>query len=171
MEPMTAYWIVSRALLVVVLALASVACSGRPAPAPAPPQAAAGSGPALAVAHGAIAAPSPAKIPSTSDAPDDNKATPLAAVWKNRAALAGTTVTVRGKIVKYNGGILGVNWMHVQDGTGSAADRSNDLTVTSETEAKVGDEISATGTIGVNKDIGSGYQYPVILERARIVKR
>ena len=168
---MAADWILNRALSVVVLALASVACSGRPAPVPAPPQAVAGPRPALAVAHGAIATASPTRTASTNEALDDNKATPVATVWKSRAALAGTTVTVRGKIVKYNGGILGLNWMHVQDGTGSAADGSNDLTVTSDMEGKVGDEISATGTIGVNKDIGSGYQFAVILERARIVKR
>jgi len=169
---MTANWILNRALSAIVLVLASSACSGRPAPMSAPPRTDAGSSPALAVAHGAIATPVPASVPSTTNAaPDDRTITPLATVWKSRAALAGTTVTVRGKIVKYNGGILGVNWMHVQDGTGSAADGSNDLTVTSDTEARIGDEISATGTVGVNKDIGSGYKYAVILESARIVKR
>ena len=43
-------------------------------------------------------------------------------VWKERATLAGKTVILRGKVVKFNGGILGVNWIHIQDGTGTAAD-------------------------------------------------
>jgi hypothetical protein len=61
--------------------------------------------------------------------------TTVAAVWKTRTALAGRKVTVRCKVVKYNGGILGVNWIHVQDGTGKATDGSNDITVTSEMDA------------------------------------
>lgn len=166
---MAANWVRNRALSVVVLALACCACSGAPAPAAA--QGATRSAPALAVAHGALTAAAAARAPSANAVPDAGTVTTVATVWKNRTALVGTTVTVRGKIVKYNGGILGVNWMHVQDGTGSAADGSNDLTVTSDMDGKVGDEISATGTIGVNKDIGSGYQYAVILERARIVNR
>lgn len=98
----------------------------------------------------------------------DRKATTVAAVWKMRASLAGTQVTLRGKVVKYHGGILGVNWIHLQDGSGSAADGSNDITVTSESECKVGDVISVTGTVAIDKDLGAGYKYPVIIERAAI---
>ena len=94
--------------------------------------------------------------------------TTVANVWANRAALAGKQATVRGKIVKFTGGVLGLNWVHVQDGTGAAADGSNDLTLTTTTEAKVGDVITATGTVAVDKDLGSGYRYAVILENAVI---
>jgi hypothetical protein len=78
-------------------------------------------------------------------------------------------VTVRGKIVKFNGGILGTNWLHIQDGSGSAKDGSNDLTVTSDGGAAVGDVITATGTIAIDKDFGAGYAYAVILEKATVV--
>jgi hypothetical protein len=158
---MTLHSSVSRAL-VLGLASACLACSGRPAPEPvtAAPQ-------AVAIAHREAIDPPPA--PPT-DGGATKEATTIAAVWKDRAVLAGQTVTVRGKIVKYNGGILGVNWMHVQDGSGSAADGSNDLTVTSETEGRVGDVISATGILAINRDIGSGYQYGAIIERARVAK-
>jgi hypothetical protein len=90
----------------------------------------------------------------------------VAALWKGRATLAGKRVTVRGKVVKFNGGILGVNWIHIQDGTGRAADGSNDITVTSDMTATVGDVVTVTGIVGLNKDLGSGYSYPVIIERA-----
>jgi len=96
--------------------------------------------------------------------------TPIETVWKTRTALAGTSVTVRGKVVKFNGGILGVNWIHLQDGTGKEADRTNDLTVTSDAGAKIGETITATGIVGINKDLGSGYNYPVILEKATITR-
>lgn len=92
----------------------------------------------------------------------------VADVWTRRAALAGKTVTVRGKVVKFNGGILDRNWMHIQDGTGDAKDGTNDLAITSQGVAKVGDIITATGKLTVNKDIGSGYKYSVIVEDATI---
>ena len=95
----------------------------------------------------------------------------VAAVWKDRSTLVGKKVTVRGKVVKFNGGILGVNWIHLQDGSGKAADGTNDITVTSETDAKVGDVVTVTGVVGVNKDLGSGYQYPVIIEHASLAAK
>lgn len=96
--------------------------------------------------------------------------TSIETVWKTRQALAGKSVTVKGKVVKYNGGILGVNWIHLQDGTGNAKDGTNDLTVTSTDEAKLGTEITVTGVVTINKDLGSGYNYPVIIEKAKIVR-
>ncbi len=95
-------------------------------------------------------------------------ATPIETIWKTRTALVGKAVTVRGKVVKFNGGILGVNWIHLQDGSGKESERTNDITVTSDADAKVGETISATGIVGINKDLGSGYNYPVIIEKAKI---
>jgi hypothetical protein len=92
----------------------------------------------------------------------------IANVWAKRASLAGKNVTVRGKVVKFNGEIMGRNWMHIQDGTGDAKDGSNDLTVTSQGVAKVGDVITATGTLAVDKDFGAGYAYKAIVEGATI---
>jgi hypothetical protein len=43
----------------------------------------------------------------------------IANVWANRKSLAGKTVTIRGKVVKYNPAIMGLNWLHVQDGSES----------------------------------------------------
>ena len=42
--------------------------------------------------------------------------TTIANVWANRKSLAGKSVTVRGKVMKFNGGIMGRNWIHIQDG-------------------------------------------------------
>ncbi len=52
----------------------------------------------------------------------------VAEVFAEKDALAGQPVTVRGKAVKVNAGIMGTNWVHVRDGSG--ADGTNDLTVT-----------------------------------------
>ena len=129
--------------------------------------------PSLAVGHAPAQSPAAAASPETRPASMEppRNATTVAAVWKTRAALAGKPVTVHGKVVKYNSGILGLNWIHIQDGTGNAADGSNDITITSETDTKVGDVITATGVVAVNKDLGSGYNYPVIIEHASITQK
>jgi hypothetical protein len=75
---------------------------------------------------------------------------------------------LRGKVVKYNGNILSTNWLHIQDGSGSAADGSNDLVVTSAAEAAVGDTVIITGNIVLDKDFGAGYSYPVLVDDASL---
>lgn len=94
--------------------------------------------------------------------------TTVAKVWADRATLAGKTVTVRGKVVKFNGGILGKNWVHVQDGTGAKSNGSDDLTITTMAPAKVGEVIALTGTVAVKKDFGAGYAYEVMVEDATV---
>ena len=94
----------------------------------------------------------------------------IADVFARRQSLAGKEVTVRGKVVKVNNQILGRNWVHLQDGSGSAAERTNDLTVTTDADVKVGDVITVTGVLAAGKDIGEGYVYDAIVEQARIVK-
>jgi len=92
----------------------------------------------------------------------------VAEVYGEKDALAGTQVTVRGKVVKANSGIMGKDWLHVRDGSG--AEGTNDLTVTtkSATMPKVGDVVVVTGTVVLDKDFGMGYQYPVIVEDAEV---
>lgn len=94
----------------------------------------------------------------------------IAAVWADKSTLAGKTVTVRGRVVKVNNGILGQNWLHLQDGSGSADAGTNDLTVTSDDTASVGDIVTVTGVVEVDKDFGAGYAYPVILTKAAVRK-
>jgi hypothetical protein len=100
--------------------------------------------------------------------PQPSGGTAVAALWTNRKALVGKPVTVRGKVVKYNGGILGKNWFHLQDGTGTEKDGTNDITVTSAADTKVGDIVTITGTLVLDKDFGAGYAYAVIIENATI---
>jgi hypothetical protein len=81
-------------------------------------------------------------------------------------ALGGKAVAFRGKVVKYNPMILGKNWVHVQDGTGSPG--SNNLVVTTDSEVKVGDTVLVNGTVTTDKDFGGGYKYKVIVEDATV---
>ena len=84
------------------------------------------------------------------------------------AKLAGKEVTVRGKVVKYNADIMGKNWLHVQDGSGSAAKKDNDLLVTTVADVKVGDMVLVTGKVAVNQDFGAGYKYAVMVADAQV---
>jgi hypothetical protein len=91
----------------------------------------------------------------------------VADIYAKKETLTGTTVKVRGKVVKYSPQIMQKNWLHIQDGTG--AEGSNDLTVTAGTEAKVGDTVVVTGVLSANVDFGYGYQYDLIIENAEVI--
>ncbi len=99
---------------------------------------------------------------------DGKNAKTVAELWAQRAALRGKEVTVRAKVVKVTAGVMGRNWLHVRDGSGSKAAKDNDLTVTTEAVAKIGDVVTVTGLVSTDKDFGAGYAYPVILENARL---
>jgi len=105
------------------------------------------------------------KVPKASGA----DARTIAEVFAQRTALKEKSVTIRGKVVKYNEAIMGRNWLHIRDGSGSAG-KDNDLTVTSAEKAAVGDVVVVKGTVRIDKDFGAGYSYPVIVEDAKLTK-
>lgn len=90
----------------------------------------------------------------------------VAEIYAAKAALAGKPVALRGKVVKINAQIMGRNWLHVRDGSGGEG--SNDLTVTTDGLAKVGDTVLVQGTLVTDKDFGSGYKYDVLVEGATV---
>jgi hypothetical protein len=94
----------------------------------------------------------------------------VAELYKEKAALNGKEVILHGKVAKANNQIMDRNWIHLRDGTGDAADGSNDITITSQDVVEVGDEVTATGTVAVDLDFGSGYKYPLIVEKATLTK-
>ena len=96
----------------------------------------------------------------------DAKLKTVAALNQEKATLAGQTISAKGKVVKVNNGIMGRNFVHVQDGTGDA--NSNNLVVTSNQTASVGDTVTISGVVVVNRDFGSGYAYPLLIEEASI---
>ncbi len=94
----------------------------------------------------------------------------IAEVYAQKVALKEKPVTVRGKVVKFNPGIMGKNWVHLQDGTGKADRQDNDITVTTQDMTSVGDTVVVKGTVRTDKDFGAGYAYPVIVEDAKLSK-
>jgi hypothetical protein len=90
----------------------------------------------------------------------------VAEVFSEKGSLAGKTVKVRGKVIKFSPEIMGKNWIHLQDGTGAAG--SNDLTITTSGMAKQGDTVVVSGVVVADKDFGYGYKYPVMIEDAAV---
>jgi len=90
----------------------------------------------------------------------------VAEIFAGKEDLAGKQVLVRGKVVKFLPQIMGKNWLHLQDGSGSEG--TNDLTVTTTAVAEVGDLVLVNGKVSVNRDFGYGYSYEVLLEDAEI---
>lgn len=91
-------------------------------------------------------------------------------VYAEKAGLKGKEVVVSGKVVKYNPAILDCNWAHLRDGTGTAKDGSDDLTVMLKDEAALGKVITVRGRVFLDKDLGGMYKFPVVLEDAVLVK-
>ena len=117
----------------------------------------------------------PKKLPTINSAADDHvtKATgsnakTVAEVAASGSKLKDKTVVVRGKVVKYNPEIMGKNWIHLRDGSGSAADETNDILVTTNAKAKVGDVVTVKGVVHTDKDFGAGYAYKVLIEEATL---
>lgn len=87
-------------------------------------------------------------------------------LYAQRDRLKGKQVQVRGKVVKFNAGIMGKNFLHIQDGSGK--DGTNDLAVTTQQAVNVGDTVIVSGTVNTNKNFGAGYTYELILEEATV---
>ena len=94
----------------------------------------------------------------------------VAEVNTKRADLKGKPVAVRGQVVKFTPGVMGKNWVHLRDGSGSEADGSNDIVVTTQDETKIGDVVLVKGVVATDRDLGSGYRYKVLIEEATLGK-
>jgi len=90
----------------------------------------------------------------------------IAEVFKNKDKYEGKKVKISGQVVKVNNGIMGKNWIHIQDGTSNNDDY--DLTLTTQNKANKGDIITIEGTVYLKKEFGSGYSYDLIIEEASI---
>ena len=94
----------------------------------------------------------------------------VAEIVSGGAQLKDKTVVVRAKVVKFTPGVMGKNWLHLRDGSGSAAENTHDVVVTTKDETKVGDIVVAKGIVRTNVDLGSGYSYKVLVEDAKLGK-
>ena len=105
-----------------------------------------------------------AKVPKATGA----NARTVAEITAKPADVKDKPVLLRGKVVKYNPAIMGKNWAHLRDGSGSAKDSTNDVLVTTKEEVKLGDIVTVKGVVRTDKDFGAGYSYKVLVEDATL---
>jgi len=92
----------------------------------------------------------------------------VAEVYAKSQALNKKTAVVHAKVVKVSAGIMGKNWIHLQDGTGDPQKGTHNLVATTDDLPAVNDIITVKGTVYKDKDFGAGYKYAVIMEQASV---
>lgn len=89
----------------------------------------------------------------------------IAEIHLEKEALEGKPVHIRGQVTRFSADILGKNWLHIQDSSSL-----DDLTITTDNTAAVGDIVIIDGTLDLNKDFGHGYVFPLIVQNATVIK-
>lgn len=90
----------------------------------------------------------------------------VADLHKDRLQMKGKQVTITGKVIKVNNGIMKRNFIHVSDGT--KLENVDRVIVTSQQTANVGQTVSVTGTVKLDTDFGFGYTYPLLVENSTV---
>ena len=90
----------------------------------------------------------------------------VAEVVGGRDALRDKKVTVRARVDRVSANVMGKNWVHLRDGSGTPADGNYDLIVTSTDLPKVGSIVVARGTVRTDVDVGGGHAFRVVVENA-----
>jgi hypothetical protein len=136
------------------------------------PGAAPAGSPSAAAAPAPIGAPAPDPVlVDKVDKATGADAHTVAEIWAQKSGLKDKSITIRGRVVKYNPGVMGKNWLHLQDGSGDPSKRTHDITVTSQDTAAKGDVVTVKGVLRLDKDFGSGYTYALLVEDAKVAKK
>jgi hypothetical protein len=122
------------------------------------------------VPHAGGSAPAPTAAAGKVARASGANARTVAEIVTGKAMLKDKPVSLQARVVKVSTGIMGKNWLHVQDGSGSASAGTNDLLVTTTGLAAVGDVITLQGTVRTNVQLGAGYEYAVLVEDATLRK-
>ncbi|MBU2520869.1 MAG: hypothetical protein KKD50_01430 [Proteobacteria bacterium] len=89
-------------------------------------------------------------------------------IYSKKEELSQKTITVRAIVVKFMPQIMGKNWIHIQDGTGSVEKGNNDVAVSSLDTVEIGEEVIVKGTLGIDKDFGMSCAFGVLIEDASV---
>jgi hypothetical protein len=92
----------------------------------------------------------------------------VAELFTDKDKLSGKNVQARARVMKVSKNIMGKNWVTLSDGTGK--DPDDKIIATTQEVPAVGDVVVASGVLKTNVNLGSGYQYKVIIEDAKFTK-
>ncbi len=132
-----------------------------------------GAEPVAAHPNGAPAMPAPTAVPAAPEVKAALKTVPsgpaltlrIQDIYSEKAMLGGQRVKVKATVDRVSF-VQNVYYVHLKDGTGAAADKSDELLATSTVEVKKGDAVVMEGTVVLNKDVGMG-PVPVSLDQAQ----
>lgn len=88
----------------------------------------------------------------------------IASLYQDLSSFEGKKVRVHGKVTKFSPMIMDKNWIHIQDGTDFEGEY--DVTITSLLKFSVDDIVVLEATVAVDKDLGYGYKFKLLLEDA-----
>jgi hypothetical protein len=88
-------------------------------------------------------------------------------LFKNMNSYNNKEVIIRGQVTKFTPGVMDRNWFHLQDG--SEFEGKFDLTANTKGEVKIGDIVTVKGKIALDKNIGAGFVYEILLEDAEVI--
>jgi len=94
----------------------------------------------------------------------------ISELFSKKDKLSSQIVQIRGKVIKYNANIMGKNWIHIADGTGSLNDKNYEVTVITPDTAQLGEIIVVTGKVTLDKKVDP-YFFPIALEDAQLKKK
>ena len=87
-------------------------------------------------------------------------------LYTKKDSLKDKNIKLNAQVVKVSKNIMGKDWVHLQDGSGSAG--TDDIIATSaNSTVKVGDDVTTDGVIKTDVDLGYGYKFPIIIEQAK----
>lgn len=97
------------------------------------------------------------------------EAVAIGTVYAELAQRADQEIVVYGTVVKATGAV-GWIWVHIQDGTGSSAAETHDLTIQTKQPVVRGQRVAFRGMLRSDVDIGFGYEYTALVEDAVLIE-
>lgn len=86
----------------------------------------------------------------------------IAEIFAEREALKGKEVILQARVMKVSKRILKMNWVSLQDGTGTSPD--NNIIFTTLKDPAINDVITVKGIIKTDVKLGGNYEYKVLIE-------
>ncbi len=107
--------------------------------------------------------PSPVEPVARANGPD---ARTVAEIVGGRLELRDKPVTVRARVDRVSRNVMGKNWVHLRDGSGTRAEANDAVVATSQELPAVGTVVVARGIVRADVQVGSGHAFKVVLENA-----
>ncbi len=96
----------------------------------------------------------------------------IADLFQHADELVEQEVRFQGEVVKLTQGVMGTNFLHVQDGSGSAETKNNDIVVlVKNNPPSIGSRTQFKATLKRDIDYGSGYRFPVLLADGEVLAK